>query len=59
MLVGRSTRAGRSAPRWGIEAFPTLYLIDQQGVIRPREWAARSLRTAVESLMKEVAADTP
>ncbi|OJW27603.1 MAG: hypothetical protein BGO49_25235 [Planctomycetales bacterium 71-10] len=38
---------------WGIEAFPTIYVLDHRGVIRQRGEAGEKLEAMVDALLKE------
>lgn len=43
---------GLICTHWGIETFPTIYVLDQRGVIRHKEIGGKELEEAVESLLK-------
>ena|ERR1043166_8971349 len=44
---------GPIATRWGVTGWPTLYVIDQQGIIRHADADGDFLETAVQALLGE------
>ena len=40
---------------WGVEVFPTIYILDHRGAIRYKGQGRKTLREAVETLFKEMA----
>ena len=49
-LDGGST-SGPVATRWGVQSWPTLYLLDQKGIIRHIGLRGRELDEAIEKLI--------
>lgn len=45
---------GPIATQWGIQGWPTIFVIDAQGVIRYRDLREQQLEEAVEKLLSEV-----
>jgi peroxiredoxin len=48
--------AGPITSRWGIQAFPSIFVLDPAGVIRFKDVRGDDLEKAVDSLLKEAAA---
>ena len=44
---------GPIATRWNVHAWPTIYVLDQQGVIRAKQLRGSALDKKVDELMKE------
>jgi hypothetical protein len=44
---------GPIATKWGVNGWPTVYVIDQKGVIRHRGLRGEKLSEAVRALLKE------
>lgn len=45
---------GPVAARWGVRSWPTLYLLDQKGVIRHIDLRGEELEKAIEELIGEL-----
>ncbi|SRR5438094_618337 len=45
--------SGPIATKWNVHAWPTIYVLDQQGVIRFKNRREQELDDAVDSLLKE------
>jgi hypothetical protein len=55
-ITWRSWADGRNGPiakAWHIEAWPTVYVLDANGIIRHRNLPGEILATAVEALLEE------
>jgi peroxiredoxin len=50
---------GPISTKWGVDGFPTLYVLDDKGVIRFKDVSEEQLDKAVESLLKTVGLDQP
>jgi hypothetical protein len=46
--------SGAIARAWKVEGFPTIYVLDADGVIRYRDVRNEAMERAVESLLKEM-----
>jgi peroxiredoxin len=46
---------GAICTSWGVEVFPTVYILDHRGAIRYKGQGRKTLREAVETLLKEIA----
>jgi hypothetical protein len=44
---------GPIATRWNVHSWPTIYVLDRQGVIRYRDVRGEELETAVKALLAE------
>ena len=56
-ITWRSFFDGRQGPigkQWHIQALPTIYVLDQNGVIRYKDLHDKELDNAVDTLVKEV-----
>lgn len=51
---GPKGRAGPIAKKWNVSAWPTVYLIDANGVIRYKEVLGREIDTGIEALLAEM-----
>ena len=49
--------SGPIATRWNVSGWPTIYVLDRQGVIRYRDVRDRQLEDAVKALLAEAPAD--
>ena len=45
---------GPVATKWQVKAWPTVYVIDQHGVIRARQLRDRGLENEIEKLLAEI-----
>lgn len=54
---GRNGTAGPIARAWGIQSWPTIYVLDPRGRIRYRELRGPALEQAVEALLAEAGSD--
>jgi peroxiredoxin len=52
-------RPGPIAQRWNIHSWPTVYVLDQEGVIRYRDVRDEALEQAVNTLLDHVATSKP
>jgi Thioredoxin-like len=50
---GGST-SGPIASRWNVQGWPTIYVLDQKGVIRYRDVRGHDMDVAVDKLLKEM-----
>lgn len=48
---------GPITTRWGVQVFPSIFVLDRSGVIRSKDVRGEDLDRAVESLLDEVAAE--
>ena len=54
----RSFSDGRSGPitrQWGVQAIPSIFIIDHKGIVRYRDLSPDKLETAVETLISDAA----
>jgi thiol-disulfide isomerase/thioredoxin len=51
---GKGEGEGKIARAWNVSSWPTVYVIDQHGVIRYRDVSSKELDEAVNTLLKEV-----
>ena len=51
--------SGPIARAWRVRSFPTIYVLDQQGVIRYRNVRGEALEKAVNQLLEKAAAGEP
>jgi len=49
------TTSGPIATRWNVHSWPTIFVLDRQGVIRYRDVRGKDLETAVKALLAEPA----
>jgi thiol-disulfide isomerase/thioredoxin/tRNA A-37 threonylcarbamoyl transferase component Bud32 len=47
------TQGGRIAEQWQVNSYPTIYVLDAQGIIRAKDVRGEELDKAVEKLLKE------
>jgi hypothetical protein len=45
---------GPIATRWNVETWPTVYLLDQRGIIRAKRLQGTALEKKVEQLLQEI-----
>ena len=50
---------GPIATQWGVRGWPTIYVIDHEGVIRFKDVRGPALDAAVEELLQRARASTP
>ncbi len=53
------TTSGPIAKRWNVHAWPTIYVLDEKGVIRNKGARGKKMDEAVETLLKEMEETTP
>jgi hypothetical protein len=49
------TTSGKLATKWNVQGWPTIYVIDAQGVIRYRDVRDEDMDRAVDTLLQELA----
>ena len=50
------TTSGPLATKWGVQGWPTIYVIDAKGVIREKNVREKAMDTAVDKLLAEAKA---
>src|SRR5688572_4237491 len=50
---------GPISTRWNVGGWPTIYVLDQNGVIRFKDVRGETMDKAVDSLLKEMGVDVP
>ena len=58
MLVGRGT-TGPITTRWGVQSFPSIFVLDTPRVIRFKEVRGEELDRAVDELPREATSEAP
>ncbi len=53
-ICGGSPGKNKIAKAWNVHAWPTIYVIDHEGIIRHRDLRGDKLEAAVEALLKKV-----
>jgi hypothetical protein len=50
---------GPIATKWNVHGWPTIYVLDQKGVIRYRDVRGEAMDKAVDTLLKEMGVEVP